>query len=1247
MATELRPTQGATLTRSERVLEDQLLKVESQLRLLDIGVGVSGALVIVFGYALGLMVVDRFLVLSSLARQAMFVGMCAGVVYWCYRKLWLPLTRPINPVYAAVLLERTIPDAKNSVINWVDLKEESIPESVRHALGRKAARDVASHEGEEVISMRNFMVLGTSAGALFFILAIMMVVFGKNPFLSILGRTFTPFVETTIATRNSIQVLKPEMGDAVIAMGSPVDFEVKVSGKLPPVGSPESPRLMLRYHDNDPWQSRYLETGEFSSEFKIRVPWSDVRSGFSYMVAAGDAKTNPHRVDVRLTPLISDFQAVYKYRRYTGRESDSNNSRKIEAPVGTEVFLRVRANSKVKDGVVHFVVDKQKPDRIFLARNQADPQLLEGSFVLRQTGEYRIEFTTAERDVYQDTLAAPMIANPDKVPAVAITLPGKETVVAANGVLNLEGKATDDFGLRKMTLRMVGDAGRLLMPKPFRDEKAFMLPSGGNPTSMLYHDFVDFSTLQTEDGLPYTPKQGSFVDYWLEAEDGSDQPKPNLGKSKVFRVTVASKQNEQETKKQKDEAQKQKNEGEKKQDENNKNEDQKRQQEKQEKQEQKNQESKENPGQQGDKSDGQGNPDKKDGGKGGQGKGDDQSKGDQKGQGSPQDQKGSKEPQNEPKMGEQDFKDQERRLNEALEKNDKNNQGKDDKNPMGAEKSDSKGQGDNKPNDGKEKSNQNDSKSMDKSSQSKDGNDKSAGKDSNSKDPGGKDEKSNQPMGKEKSEGANKDASKNGEKSGEKTDPKNNDMKGSDTKGNDTKAGDPKGNDPKSMESKPSGDKGSDPKGGDKSNQKKEGANPDSKDGKDSNQKGDKPMGMEPNGKDSKTGDKNMNDPKGNDPKGNEKNGMKPDMGDSKGQPMGKDSKMGDQGKEGMKGNDPGQKGDKGSDSKDKGEKSAGKDGMKEKGGEPKAGEKGENKDGAKPDGMGKPMEGKDGKPENKDGKDSKQGSQGKDGMGKPMDGKGEQSGDSKKGEQPGKDGMGKDGKGDQPGGMKPDGKDSKMGKDGMGDQKSDKGAGGDSKKGEQGKGPDGKQPGDMKGDQPMGKDQGMGQEKGKAMGKEGEGKDGKDSGKPEKPGTGDNPGVGGGADRKPNETPGIANPNAKNAPDAASEENKRKAVDAQIENYKKRINGDVLKDAKMSPEDIDRFLKAKRAKLEEEYGLKKDDSTLPASGFGKGPSMGGSRFQSGTGEKNDTKAANQAAPPAPYRNAYKEFTKKLTQPEN
>lgn len=1247
MATDLQPSKGATLSRSEQHLEEQILKVEQQIRLIDVGVGVSGLLVIVFGYALGLILLDRFLALSSLARQAMFIGMCAGAGYWCYRKLWLTLSRPINPVYAAVLLERLIPDAKNSVVNWVDLRDEKIPESVRHALGRKAVNDLSQHEGEEVLSTRNFMILACVAGSLFFILAMMILILGKNPFFSLLGRTFTPFVETTIATRNSIEILKPESGDITIPMGRWVDFEVKVRGKLPPLGNPQSPRLMLRYHENDPWQTRYLETGEYSGEFKIRVPWSDVRSGFTYMVAAGDAQSRPYQVDVRLTPLISDFQAIYKFRPYTGRGEEISTDRKIEALVGTQVTLKLRSNSKVKDGTVHFLFEKEKGDRANLFRENGDPRLLEGSFALKKSGSYQVEFNTMDGDGYKDSLAAPLVVLEDKAPSVNISLPGKEAVVASNGVLNLEGQATDDFGLRNMTLRMTTAGDRPLKSKPYRDDKAFTLPSGGNPTAMAYKDFIDISALETEDGLPFIPKPGVVIDYWLEAEDGCDQPKPNLGKSKVFRVTIAPPQDQQESKKQKDEAEKKKNEAEKKQDENNKTEDQKRQQDKKDKQDQnqKNQEKQDQPGDKGDKSDGKGNPDKKDGNKGDNGQGNDQSRGDQKGMGNPENQKGSKEPLNEPKMGEQDLKDQERKLNDAIERNQNNNQGKDEKNPMGDEKSESKGKGNEKPAGGNEKANQNDSKSPDKSSQGKQGDEKNMDKNSKPSEGGDRDGKSKDPMGKDKSDASSKDPSKGGEKTGDKTSPKNSEMKGSDSKGNETKSGDPKGNDAKSQDTKPSVDKGDKPMGADKSGQKKEGTSPENKDGKDSSQKGDKPMGMEPNAKDSKAGDKNMNDPKGKDSMGKEKGTQNQDKGDTKGQPMGKDSKMGEQGKDGQNGKDPSQKGDKGSDAKDKGDKNADKDGMKEKGGAPKAGDKGDNKDAAKPDGMGKPMEGKDGKPENKDGKDAKQGSQGKDGMGKPMDGKGEQPGDSKKGEQPGKDGMGKDGKGDKPGGMKSESKDSKQGKDGMGDQKSEKGAGGDSKKGEQGKGPDGKQPGDKKGDQSMGKDGKDGKEKGKAMGKEGEGKDGKDGSKPDKPGSGDNPGAGGGADRKPNDAPGMVNPDGKNAPDAASEDNKRRAIDAQIENYKKRINPDVLKDAKMSQEDIDRFLRAKRQKLEEEYGLKKDESRPASSGLGKGPSMGGSRFQSGSPEKSDVKSGSQAVPPAPYRDAYKEFTKKLAQP--
>ncbi|MFM7096861.1 MAG: hypothetical protein ACKO16_05515 [Gemmataceae bacterium] len=190
----------------------------------------------------------------------------------------------------------------------------------------------------------------------------------------------------------------------------------------------------------------------------------------------------------------------------------------------------------------------------------------------------------------------------------------------------------------------------------------------------------------------------------------------------------------------------------------------------------------------------------------------------------------------------------------------------------------------------------------------------------------------------------------------------------------------------------------------------------------------------------------------------------------------------------------------------------------------------------------------------------------------------------------------------------------------------------------------------DVMGKGGMGKEgEGKGKE-GEAKGKDGMGKEGEAKGKDGgdksagKPGGGDKPGPGGTDDRNPNDAPGLANPNAKTEPEAANEENKRKAVQIQLENYKKRISPDVLKDAKMSPEDLQRFLDEKKRRIEAELGLKEKDA--PAQSTGKGPSLGGKRYETGGGEKVDSKASSSGKPPAPYRDAYKEFTKKLAIPE-
>ena len=978
-----------------------------------------------FAYGLIVILLDRFLTLSSLARQFLFAGFAVSVGWWIYKRILTPLVQSVNPIYAALILEQAIPDAKNSLVNWVDLKNDRIPESVKLALGKRAAKDLKPHEDEEFVSSKQLFMIGTLAGGLFFALVILMVIFGKAPFFSMLGRTFTPFIETTIATRNTVAILTPEQGNITVAMGMPIDIVAKVTGKLPSAGSPESPRLMMRYHENEPWQTKFLGAGELSSEHKIRIPSSEVRSGFSYMVAAGDAKTKDYQVDVRLTPLIVDFQAAYKYRAYTGLPEATTAQRKISAPAGSAVKIRVRANCAVKDGTVRFFYGKDKTDKVYLIKSPSDPSLMEASFVLSQSGTYQIEFTSSVRDEYVDAMPAPLEAIADAAPTVDLMSPGKEATASVNGVLDLEAKIVDDFGVNKVVLKMIASGDRPLRPQVYRDEKALKLPSGGNLPSLLYKDFINIASLQAEDGLAYKATSGSYLDYWLEAEDACDFPKPNLGKSKVFRLTFADRAPDEQAKKDKEKAEEDKKQNEQKQDEKLKKENQQREEQKKNPQDQKNSDEKQQPGQQGEKAEGKESADKADGGNQGEGKGQEKSKNDEKGKGNPDNKGNDKDAKNDPMGNNEDFKDQEKRLNDALAKNNPDNSGKDDKNPMGKDPADKKG--DSKGNDNKDDAGKNDAKGLDK----------------------------NMPKG---------------------NDPKGNDPKGNDPKGNDPNGNDPKGNDPK----------GNDPKGNDP--------------------KGNDPKGNDPKGNDPKGNDPKGNDPKGNDPKGNDPKGKTPDA-----------------------------------------------KGMEEKGGAPKSGDNKQGQPMGKDNkGLDKPMEGKDGKPNGKEGE-----GKGKEGMGKDGEGKG------KEGEAKGKEGEGK--------------------------------------------------------------------------GKEGMGKDGKPNG-------GDKPGPGGTDDRKPNDAAGVANPNAKTESEAASEENKRKAVQLQLDNYKKRLSPDVLKDAKISPEDLQRFLDEKKRRIEAELGVKEKDAA--AQSTGKGPSLGGRRYESNGGEKNDSKAPNLAKPPAAYRDAYKEFTKKLAQPE-
>ena len=70
-----------------------------------------------------------------------------------YRYLFKPLRNAVNPLYTAKLVEETVPDAKNSLVNWVDLQDRADPRlgaRRRQRQGRQATRRGRRQQGSRI-----------------------------------------------------------------------------------------------------------------------------------------------------------------------------------------------------------------------------------------------------------------------------------------------------------------------------------------------------------------------------------------------------------------------------------------------------------------------------------------------------------------------------------------------------------------------------------------------------------------------------------------------------------------------------------------------------------------------------------------------------------------------------------------------------------------------------------------------------------------------------------------------------------------------------------------------------------------------------------------------------------------------------------------------------------------------------------------------------------------------------------------
>jgi hypothetical protein len=636
MATLLDAPKPPSPAKVEEFVEKQLRAARRRVRVLDFfmaGLSLAvGSLLFFFAVQL----VDRYVETPRGTGWAVLAGYAALASGFVYLVLFRPSRRQINPYFAARQVEQNVPNAKNSLVTWVDFEQDNqLPGSIRSAIGHKAARDLKQVDLNRAIENRKVLWLGIAAG----VLAAANVVVGFLP-----------------PTRTELTIEEPKNGDITVFNNQDVAFRVHVTGRVPGANDADAVRLRMWYNPDDPetYEDRPLKQVEGERrKFTLIVPAKQVRFGFRYKILAGNTQTPEYTVTCKIIPEFTGFEVNYEYPAYLKREPQTTNDPNLLAPYGSTATLVVSTNREVKHG--HIEIEGQ-------ART-LDGQLIEGrpdaiqfSVPIEKEGFYRIWFTTPEGDKNQDparlrlgvidpkpvfrtfdldyeypaylrfkpmsvkevrepeieaprgskvvmtaktsrgvqdakielngqTIAGEKVPDQpmwlrfklpaldkdgtakitftpttsegpstarsisvraliDQAPVVEITKPKEDEVqLPANGTLELEGLATDDHGVDKLTLRMkvIGNEDRDLKEKPYRRGMSFLRKEDNSwPTRVEYKDFVKLPDLLMEKNPNWRAGPGTKIEYWLEAFDNCAVPEPNRNESKHKFLTVTA-----------------------------------------------------------------------------------------------------------------------------------------------------------------------------------------------------------------------------------------------------------------------------------------------------------------------------------------------------------------------------------------------------------------------------------------------------------------------------------------------------------------------------------------------------------------------------------------------------------------------------------------------------------------------------------------------------------------------------------
>ncbi|HEY2412529.1 MAG TPA: hypothetical protein VGI40_09820 [Pirellulaceae bacterium] len=530
----------------ERLIRRQLARTGWHVRLVDLASSIAVWLIGLLLLLLAAALVDHLVGLGTFGRCA-FLAAVTGFSLW-YLVLYVGplLVRSINPTYAARTIEEATPTLKNSLINFLLLRQDrsGLKEIVYQAVERQAAADIAVVPVEATVDRTRLIHAGYALCAAMTFFAAYKILSPKDPFQTI-ARVLAPWAE--IARPSRVQISEVEPGSTEVYYGQTAHIEATIRGIR------EGDKVAVRYSTADGQtidQSIEMKLAA-GNRYECELPPEQAQSGASngllqnvtYRVVAGDAETFPYRLTVVAAPTIIVDRLEYQYPSYTRKAADSLRQQgDIKALEGTKVTVRAIANQSIKSAWLEFDPSPAGGPGETVPLT-ADGQNAHGTLTLqlrpdRQTpwrATYQVRFFNERGQRSQQPILHRIEVLRDLAPEVQILRPESVRVsVPEDGEQTIEVRAIDpDFGLAKLYLEGTA-AGKPPLNINLLEDAADQPPRIDVPYAFRPRE--------------HNLKAGDELKLTAVAEDNrtnplTGQPEPNVTRTKEYAIVVTAAQN--------------------------------------------------------------------------------------------------------------------------------------------------------------------------------------------------------------------------------------------------------------------------------------------------------------------------------------------------------------------------------------------------------------------------------------------------------------------------------------------------------------------------------------------------------------------------------------------------------------------------------------------------------------------------------------------------------------------------------